>query len=336
MFTQDLNLVNDIIESNDKQKALPILAKILKSDPHNEKAWIYLFFCIEDKKRKFECLNRALEINPKNENVKNLLEQIDSGFDKLISPDQLLLEVLSKKPERDQKKENCTRMKENNQVQKTALPDLAVENVKKLVEEQKARDSKKKDKTENKPITANKDEPVKKTNKEKKVKGNRKNQKLESDFFHGFREGINQSSRLETGVFGRRTIVDGLRISPYGGPPCLKGSNDFSEEECDSCEYFSPRNCLLRFDEDLFDDLNRIAEIRAERLANQIRRSQIVSTIIHQELKTHGRPLHYSMISKIIIGRYPKLHLTEKSIRKFMEWHPELFERIEEGIYRAK
>jgi len=64
-------------------------------------------------------------------------------------------------------------------------------------------------------------------------------------------------------------------------------------------------------------------------------RNNVVNAI-HTELKSHGRPLHYDVLTKIIQDRYPHLELTALNIVHFMAWHPEKFERVDEGVYKTK
>ncbi|HQF63893.1 MAG TPA: tetratricopeptide repeat protein [Anaerolineaceae bacterium] len=158
----------------------------------------------------------------------------------------------------------------------------------------------------------------------------------EADFFYGMREGVVLSSRLESGVFGKAVFIDGLRIYPDDYPACLGLGKDFDESYCEYCEHFSPKNCLLRFDTYLMEDIRRINAIRAERIANLIRRQKNITLTIHEELKSHGRPLHYSVVARIMMKRYPHFKLTEASIYHYINWHTELFERVDTGVYRAK
>ena len=158
----------------------------------------------------------------------------------------------------------------------------------------------------------------------------------EDNFFFGFREGIDLSARMETGMFGKSIVVDGIRLSQYDGPSCIQLDKRWSSTQCDSCEFFSPNNCLLRWDEFLLEDINRFTEIRAERAEAFARKRRIITKTIYKELKAHGRPLHYTVIARIIMERYPKFKLKDHSVYHYLLWHPELFERVDAGVYRAK
>ena len=141
---------------------------------------------------------------------------------------------------------------------------------------------------------------------------------------------------METGMFGKSIVVDGVHLSQYDGPSCIQLDKRWSSTQCDSCEFFSPNNCLLRLDEFLLEDIKRFTEIRAEGAEAFARKRRFITKTIYKELKAHGRPLHYTVIAKIIMGRYPKFRLNAHSVYHFLRWHPELFERVDAGVYRAK
>lgn len=61
-----------------------------------------------------------------------------------------------------------------------------------------------------------------------------------------------------------------------------------------------------------------------------------ISQIIHNELQAHGRPLHYTIITKIIQGRYPKIGITDRDIQRHLRQHSELFERVSPGVFKAR
>lgn len=336
MFTQELYRAIDIIESGDKQTAIPILAKILVENPRNEKAWVYLYYCIEDKEKQLECLKQAIFINPKNENVRNLINKLDPDYNKKIKASEKGIEIIPINSEQIKTAEDTPIEKDDNQTLHNPSPNVELDKFNKAAKKHDLTIGTEKDQKICDSNSSKKKVFSEEIHTKKKVNKQKKNEKHEDNFSYGFREGINQSSRLETGIFGKTIIVDGLKIPANGGPPCLSGGNVVSEEDCETCEYFSSKECLLRYDSYLFEELNQFLAIREEQQVQQIKRSKAISKIIHYELKAHGRPLHYSMISKIITSRYPKLHLSEKGIRRFMDWHRDLFERVEEGIYKAK
>ena len=56
-----------IIQAGDKQTGQRLLVQILKNDPNNEVAWLWLSdTATSDKERRY-CLDRVLAINPNNQ-----------------------------------------------------------------------------------------------------------------------------------------------------------------------------------------------------------------------------------------------------------------------------
>jgi len=160
--------------------------------------------------------------------------------------------------------------------------------------------------------------------------------KLEDDFFYGQEVRLDPSSRMESGIFGNHIIVDGISISSRDLPPCLRVLDPSPDDCCDTCDYFISNNCLLRFDEFFAEEIYNFNNMRLERQLILLQRSRLVAKIIFDELKKHGRPLHYSIISKIVVDRYPKLNLTKQEVYQFILMHPEIIKRVGEGIYQAR
>jgi hypothetical protein len=55
-----------LIKSGQKKQGGQILAEIVKQQPNNESAWLWLAHCVNTNQQKIYCLNKALEINPQN------------------------------------------------------------------------------------------------------------------------------------------------------------------------------------------------------------------------------------------------------------------------------
>lgn len=76
METNKLNQAIQHIKSGNKQSALPLLKEIVQSDPRNESAWLWLYACLDSHEQKKYCLQKAIEINPNNQNAKKALEKL--------------------------------------------------------------------------------------------------------------------------------------------------------------------------------------------------------------------------------------------------------------------
>jgi len=65
-----------IKEKRDVAEARKLLTQSLRLDPNNEMAWIWLARTISDSEKKLQCLDRALGINPANEQALQLKERL--------------------------------------------------------------------------------------------------------------------------------------------------------------------------------------------------------------------------------------------------------------------
>jgi len=86
----------------------------------------------------------------------------------------------------------------------------------------------------------------------------------------------------------------------------------------------------------LREELKTLIEIERENREAQLRKQKVLIHAIRRELETHGRPLHYEVIARMVQERNPKLKMTENSILRIMTWHPEEFECVDTGVYRCR
>ena len=76
-----IDKLNDAIskaKSGDRGTAGKLLAEYVRENPSNEIAWLWLSVCVNSVDKKRFCLNKALAINPNNENAQKALAQLDS------------------------------------------------------------------------------------------------------------------------------------------------------------------------------------------------------------------------------------------------------------------
>lgn len=326
MINDDLKQAIELILNRQPKNALPILLSIIESNPKNELAWFWLAACTYEKDLRIKCLQKVLELNPNNQLAKDVLaktlEELKSENTEKKHND------ISKSPKTSYKKKYLTQEK-SKQVSKKLYKNrsgMAAEEPK-----------------EKRTVPKNKKEAGDLHNKEGFTEGItvskfllKKISEVENNFLGMQQEGIDLLSRYESGIYGNTIFVDGVRFSTFEGPPCIRLGQELVDVLCESCEYFSPINCLLKYDEFLVEDIKRQRRIELEHQAKIVHRGRIVTKIIFDELKGHGRPLHYSVITKIIVARYPKLLLNERKISRYLLWHPELFESMGDGVYRAK
>lgn len=328
MISDDINTALRYIKSGDYPKAHSTLKRVINHDPLNERAWLLLAICVETNDEKIDCLEKALEIDPRSYLIRNFIGQIESigritrRVESLIigivegeaiilergSNNNPTTETDSAKPTTKfhRKSEAKYFPKPNWMNYRTRLSHRARYKIERFV-------------------------PIKVEYRSPQVITINQGH----DFFFGFKQGMNQSSRNNTGVFGKTIIIDGVYVFPYSGPECIRVGRNRYDHDCEECEFFSPIDCILRYDEFLADDLNRLTAIQQIRNAIKIKKRLRVANIIHKELRAHGRPLHYTYIADIIRTHYPKLKISTHGVYVTIRWHPELFERVDKGVYRA-
>lgn len=131
--------------------------------------------------------------------------------------------------------------------------------------------------------------------------------------------------------YGEQVWIGGVRISPDDCPDCLRGE----EFDCSQCTFFTPQTCRLRRDPFQMRDIRTLLDIYRERRAVQLKRQQELIHTVHSELQAHGRPLHYAVLARMVADRHPKLQMSEHRILRIMASHPDVFERVAEGVYRC-
>lgn len=138
---------------------------------------------------------------------------------------------------------------------------------------------------------------------------------------------------------GEHVWLDDMHISTWDCPSCLLGEDG----DCQVCEFFSPEECPLVRNPTLCDDLAMLFSMNRESrrlLAEQWEEKERLNgrlvRALQSELLTHGRPLHYSVVAQIISDRHPDLSATETAIVKVLAQHPEMFNRLEAGVYEAR
>src|SRR5215216_653331 len=76
-------------KSGNKSVAQQILSDLIKTEPNNESAWLWLSACLTDINQKMYCLNKVLSINPNNQNALKALAQLkpalEPSFEDIVS-----------------------------------------------------------------------------------------------------------------------------------------------------------------------------------------------------------------------------------------------------------
>ncbi len=64
-------------KSGNKTDALQIFLQVLKQEPNNEVAWLWLAACVDKPEQKRDCFYKVLAINPKNTNAQKALAELE-------------------------------------------------------------------------------------------------------------------------------------------------------------------------------------------------------------------------------------------------------------------
>jgi len=92
-MTEKLKQAIALIKAGDNHAGKQLLTDILNSDPENEMAWIWMSTVMADNQQRYDCLRKALTINPHNKVVKEGLLKLewqmtrptDEEFNRLIA-----------------------------------------------------------------------------------------------------------------------------------------------------------------------------------------------------------------------------------------------------------
>lgn len=76
MTSENLEKAVALIKAGNRQAALPLLKEVIRSEPNNEMAWLWLYACVENPSQKLFCLQKVLEINPNNQNARIALGKL--------------------------------------------------------------------------------------------------------------------------------------------------------------------------------------------------------------------------------------------------------------------
>lgn len=129
-----------------------------------------------------------------------------------------------------------------------------------------------------------------------------------------------------------RVWIDGIHLSPFNCPACLRRETF----DCESCDFFNPVDCRLLRDPTFRGELKTLFAIYRERHLLQLRQRRALTRALQAELESYGRPLHYTLLARMIADRYPELNSNESSILRTMAMRPEQFECVGPGVYKLR
>ncbi|WP_322798285.1 tetratricopeptide repeat protein [Thermoflexus sp.] len=79
MASKKLREAIELVKKGDKISARQMLVEILRADPKNELAWLWLSVCVDDMEQKKYCLKRALSINPNSQYARKALAKLNQS-----------------------------------------------------------------------------------------------------------------------------------------------------------------------------------------------------------------------------------------------------------------
>jgi small-conductance mechanosensitive channel len=75
-MTDNLQHAIEAIRSGDKETGQRLLAEVIRNDPRNEAAWLWMSSVIDSDQHRRDCLEKVLAINPHNETAQRGLEAL--------------------------------------------------------------------------------------------------------------------------------------------------------------------------------------------------------------------------------------------------------------------
>ncbi len=126
--------------------------------------------------------------------------------------------------------------------------------------------------------------------------------------------------------------VEGLTITPEDHPECL----DTEDFDCSICAFFNPLSCPLLSDPLYREEIRDFWNVYEDRQLAELQLRKKLRNAVYFELKTHGRALHYSVLAKMVIERYPELGATEDIILSMLKRNTNRFEWVNVGVYVCK
>jgi hypothetical protein len=352
-----------LIDEGHIEQEGPILIDLL-AYKRPEDAWAWLYSCVKTDAQRIYCIRRILHINPSHQKAQNALVELklreamassqvelqnteESKTKRQIEQELAIIRVEHKEiTENNESVMLPTQEQElNNEYEQAALPglkdkvDIASSKLITSTSKEIKSKRKKKYKLASKQITLDEALPLPVKSSEPHVF----NPKIYRIIFtkadeNMFKENKSYSGFPETdsGMYGRRLLIGGIPITSFDYPYCVDIGRIPNESKCSVCEFFSIVDCPIRRDPIILNEAKTLfAQNRRYSEEYEAKRQQIIETIF-TELKEHGRPLHYEVITKILHDRYPGLKLNSWKVLRLMSWHPEKFEWVDVGVYKAK
>lgn len=119
---KELQTAIQLVKEGNKIEGGRILAKLVKVEPNNEQAWLWLSACVVPIEQKQYCLKQALRINPNNEDAKKQLDRLDEFQPVFNTPPASETPVRRETP----KAKSVNEQKKNNNISKYLIGCLTI------------------------------------------------------------------------------------------------------------------------------------------------------------------------------------------------------------------
>lgn len=126
-------------------------------------------------------------------------------------------------------------------------------------------------------------------------------------------------------------VINQVAIYPDGYPICIVRDG----YDCAICNFFDQNTCPILLD---------IANLKFTRKGFETYQKLIfwprgslyrIFEASQNELLSHGKPLHFHMLSTILRKRYPTIGITDRKVHRILKINPIFFHFLENGVYEA-
>lgn len=129
-------------------------------------------------------------------------------------------------------------------------------------------------------------------------------------------------------------LFHGISISVTHYPICL----DTDHFSCKTCRFFERKTCPIWLDKKNFDLTHEGFcgyKYYLYKPRGIGRRDGDLFNAIQTELLSHGRPLHYSVLTSIVHDRHPELKVAPDKVNTILRINPIFFCASGKGVYHA-
>lgn len=76
-----------------------------------------------------------------------------------------------------------------------------------------------------------------------------------------------------------------------------------------------------------------IRELENEKSFRKRVKSNALALACHNALATHGRAVHYTILTKMVQNQHPELRTTDSKVLAILSWRRDIFRKVDTGVY---